>query len=558
MTRHLLRHGCGLALIGLGWTLAATPLSAQGPDVGTEAQRQAGKPLYAKYCAQCHGEKGDGEGYATSRLEPRPRNFTTGKFKVRTTPNGSLPTHQDLVNIIRRGMPYTSMPAWPKLSDQEVANLAYYITTFSPDFANPERVAQPMTMPSAPAATAESIAQGKALYDETGCARCHGSLGRGDGPSAPTLKDDWDHPIRAANLAQRWTFRAGSSREDIFRTMSTGFNGTPMPAFVDGLTPEQRWAITDYIVSLSGSDGPAYTNLVVAKYAGARIDISKGAASFAAAPVARFPIVGQIMEPGRAFHPPATSVSVQALYDDTSMAVLVRWHDMSAQTSGTNGPALAVPPEEDDAAPAAEAPSDDNPFGAAEADPFADAAGDGEPESEFSDAVAIQIPSETPGGAAKPYFLFGDPQASVDLWFFDLATGQPQQFTGKGSSSIAAQDAGAVTGVASYDRGEWSVIFTRPLRTEASAPFTAGEFLPIAFSVWDGWSRERGNRRGLTLWQSIYLEPKNIPSAVGPMVRTALSILAIELAVVGWVRWRHGSRARGELSEPRQSAATHG
>jgi len=553
-----LARGCALVLVGLGWGLSSASLSAQAPDVGTDAQRKAGKPLYDKYCAQCHGEKGDGEGYAASRLEPRPRNFTTGKFKVRTTPNGSLPTHQDLVNIIRRGMPYTSMPAWPKLSDQEVTNLAYFITTFSPDFTNAERVPQPVTMPSAPAATAESIAKGKALYDETGCARCHGTLGRGDGPSAPTLKDDWDHPIRAANLAQRWTFRAGSSREDIFRTMSTGFNGTPMPAFVDGLTAEQRWAITDYIVSLSGSDGPAYTNLVVAKYAGAPIDISKGAASFAAAPAARFPIVGQIMEPGRAFHPPATSVTVQAIYDDTSVAMLVRWHDMSAQQSGTNGPSLTVPPEEEDAAPAADAPSEDNPFGAAEEDPFAEAGAEGEAQAEFSDAVAIQIPSETPTGAIKPYFIFGDQQGSVDLWFFDLASASPQQFTGKGSSSLTAQEAGGVTGVASYDRGEWSVIFTRPLRPEAAAPFTAGEFLPIAFSVWDGSSRERGNRRGLTLWQSIYLEPRNIPSAIGPMVKTALSILAIELALVGWVRWRHGSRDRGELSEPRQSATTHG
>ena len=93
---------------------------AAAQDVGTEAQRESGKRLYLKYCSQCHGEKGDGEGYAAPHLRPRPRNFTTGKFKVRTTPNGALPTHQDLVNVIRRGMPYTSMPAWPSLSDQEV------------------------------------------------------------------------------------------------------------------------------------------------------------------------------------------------------------------------------------------------------------------------------------------------------------------------------------------------------------------------------------------------------------------------------------------------------
>ena len=112
--------------------------------------KEAGKQLYSKYCAQCHGDKGDGEGYASPHLQPRPRNFTLGKYKVRTTPNGALPTHQDLVNIIRRGMPYTSMPAWPTLTDEEVSNLAYFITTFSADFSNPESAPKPVDLPSAP------------------------------------------------------------------------------------------------------------------------------------------------------------------------------------------------------------------------------------------------------------------------------------------------------------------------------------------------------------------------------------------------------------------------
>ena len=296
-----------LLAVGLGLVRAGAQ------DVGTDAQRESGKALYLKYCAQCHGEKGDGEGYATPHLNPRPRNFTTGKFKVRTTPNGALPTHEDLVSIIKRGMPYTSMPAWPTLTNDQVSDLAYFITTFSADFSNKELIPQPVQLPGAPRSSNETIALGKKLYEENGCVKCHGTVGRGDGPSAPTLKDDWDHPIRPANLAQSWTFRGGSTREDIFRTMSTGFNGTPMPAFADALNPEQRWAITDYIASLSGNDGPGSTNLVIAKPAKETIDLAKGAASFAAAPVARFPIIGQIMEPGRAFHPPATSVTVQAI-----------------------------------------------------------------------------------------------------------------------------------------------------------------------------------------------------------------------------------------------------
>jgi mono/diheme cytochrome c family protein len=561
-------RACLAALIAALCAAPAGSTRAAAQDVGTEAQRESGKQLYLKYCSQCHGDTGDGEGYAAVHLRPRPRNFTTGKFKVRTTPNGALPTHQDLVNIIRKGMPYTSMPAWPNLADQQVSDLAYFITTFSPDFANPENTPKPISLPGAPKSTTESIELGRKLYEETGCVKCHGTLGRGDGPSAPTLMDDWGHAIRAADLSQSWTFRGGSSREDIFRTMSTGLNGTPMPSFSDSLTPEQRWAITDFIASLSGSNGPGYSNLVVAKHVSDPIDPAKGAAGFASAPVARFPIVGQIMEPGRAFHPPATSVLVQAIYDADSIALLVRWHDMSAQKTGKNGPSLPVPPEEEEE-PAAGAPAGGSGgagggqggvFGDAEVapapagqaqDPFAEAEAPaaGQP-SEFSDAVSIQIPSQVPTGARKPYFIFGDAQDPVDLWFFDLAGPDPLRFTGRGSGDITPGETGELTGVASYDQGEWSVIFKRPLRAASGAPFSPGEFMPIAFSVWDGFSRERGNRRGLTLWYSLYVEPEVVPSAVGPMVKTALLILAIELGVIGWVRWRHGSRDRGELGPP--------
>jgi hypothetical protein len=274
--------------------------------------------------------------------------------------------------------------------------------------------------------------------------------------------------------------------------------------------------------------------------------------------VARFPIIGQITEPGRAFYPPTTDVTVQAVYDAESIALLVRWHDMGPDKGGKNGPSLEVPPEEEESAPGGAKPTADDPFADAvaadpqpAADPFAEPAAPTAQASEFSDAVAIQIPSAVPAGARKPYFIFGDAQNAVDLWFFDLARPDPLQFTGRGSADVALNDTGDLTGVASYDQGEWSVIFKRPLRPASGAPFSAGRFMPIAFSVWDGFSRERGNRRGLTVWHSLYVEPEEVPSAVGPMVRTALVILAIELVVIGWVRRRrYGARTHEALGPP--------
>jgi mono/diheme cytochrome c family protein len=547
MTPRLFVRGWVVGLIAV-WCAAlagSAGARAAAPDVGTDAQRESGKKLYLRYCAQCHGENGDGEGYAAAHLRPKPRNFTTGKFKVRTTPTGSLPTHQDVVNIIRRGMPYTSMPAWPNFSDQEVSDIAYFLTTFSAEFSNPEREPKPITLSGAPKATAETVAAGKKLYEETGCVKCHGTLGRGDGASAPTLADDWGQPIRPADLTQSWTFRGGSTREDIFRTMSTGFNGTPMPGFGDdALKPEQRWAITDYIDSLSGGGDARYTNLVLVKHVDDPIDLAKGAASFESASAARFPLVGQITEPGRAFHPPATSVTVRAIYDADSVAFLVRWHDLRADKEGTNSPTAPVSPEDEekgDATPAAQAA----PTAAAPADPFADtSAPTSAPPSEFSDAVAIQLPSQAPAGARKPYFIFGDGQNSVDLWFFDLAKPEPQQFTGRGSKDVAPNQSGDVTGVASYDQGEWSVIFKRPLRADSGAALVPGQFMPVAFSVWDGFTRERGNRRALSLWYSLYVEPETVPSAVGPMLKTAFFILAVEVIVIAWVRRRTANPKR--------------
>ena len=92
------------------------------------------------------------------------------------------------------------------------------------------------------AATAESIAAGRSVYQKT-CASCHGTTGEGGPgndliPAAPSLVDDrWDH---------------GSTDGEIFDNIKNGippdFN---MVGFKDKLSDDEIWNVVNYLISLA-------------------------------------------------------------------------------------------------------------------------------------------------------------------------------------------------------------------------------------------------------------------------------------------------------------------
>ncbi|MCZ6650708.1 MAG: ethylbenzene dehydrogenase-related protein, partial [Acidobacteria bacterium] len=374
----------------------------------------------------------------------------------------------------------------------------------------------------------------------------------------------------------RWTFRGGPSRKDIFRAFTTALNGTPMPSYAESMSVEQRWELTDYVWSLSPGDDPDYDIVLVARKVSRLIDLNDMANLFDESEKAYFPVIGQIMEPGREFHPSASGIEVRAVYNESDLAVELRWNDMRAETSGGNGPALQVPRFEDDparrastaTASAGESEDEEDFWGEEEDDFFAEeeepfeeddfwddeeAVEEGAPsgpDTEFSDAVAIQFPAKAPAGNRKPYFIFGDGQSPVDIWFMDLARQRPEMFVGRGSGDLESQGMGELSAVASYDDGQWTVVFTRPLR-DGGVVFEEGNFLPVAFSLWDGFNRERGNKRGLTRWVSLFLEPGGEKSTTGPVLKTVAATLLVELIIIGFVRRRYGSSAQAPLPEGR-------
>src|SRR2546426_7839811 len=90
----------------LGILLLPAPRSLLAQDT------TAGKKVYVKWCAGCHGDGGAGDGAAAAYMLPRPRNFTGGLYKIRTTANGQLPTDADLLRAIDDGLPGSAMPGW--------------------------------------------------------------------------------------------------------------------------------------------------------------------------------------------------------------------------------------------------------------------------------------------------------------------------------------------------------------------------------------------------------------------------------------------------------------
>ena len=115
--------------------LAAALLLPWGSVAAQDLER--GKILYDKWCAGCHGDTGAGDGEAAAFMLPRPRDFTTAVYQIRTTASGEIPTDQDLAYIIGEGMPGSAMPGWkPKFNRDERDALVEYIKSFSRFFGD--------------------------------------------------------------------------------------------------------------------------------------------------------------------------------------------------------------------------------------------------------------------------------------------------------------------------------------------------------------------------------------------------------------------------------------
>lgn len=485
------------------------------------ADGQAGKAIYERQCAACHGATGDGNGPASVWLFPKPRNFGLGLFKIQSMPFGALPSDEDLYQTITRGMAGSSMPSFAYLPEQERREVVQYVKFLTATVdaqghrvnkfeaaARNGAVAKPVEVPPEPTDLVASIALGKTLFQKNACFSCHGETGAGNGMLAPTLRDMSGIPVFPRDF-NTGAFRGGATGRDLYLRINNGMAGSPMPPYGENvLKPQERWALVHYVQSLrrtevAVNDLLSAVDAKVTMHRVAKISPDPADPAWESFEPARVPLNPLWPEPQ-----PVPAVAVVAVHDGRTAAFHLTWRDPSK-----NGESVRV--------------------------------------QEFQDCVALQFSLN----GSTPFLGMGDRDNPVNLWLWRAASQQEvegkrpdmkdeypsmhvdtyldhtdlyltavkannviarqhtspvEDANARGFGTLAAQpvDQQNVKGRGLWFDGSWSVVITRDLDPGEpnDVKFTPGATVPVAFAVWNGEQRDRNGRKVVSNWLKVTVE----------------------------------------------------
>ncbi|MEE2987805.1 MAG: ethylbenzene dehydrogenase-related protein [Nitrospinota bacterium] len=465
-----------------------------------------GETVYKHMCTFCHGTDGNGGGKAMAYLFPWPRDFRKGVFKYRTTPSGSLPLDSDLFKVISRGVPGTAMPAWgTALTEEETRAVVQYIKNFSKRFQE-EKPKKPILPGAVPETTPESITAGKSLYKEMRCARCHGTDLKGDGSLADQLYDIWDHRVFVYDLINPNTYKFGRAKKDIYMTLSTGIDGTPMKSY-HHLTDGERWDLSSFIrekIDESKYEEAGYEIDLYAKKVDEEIDLEPDNEIWQ-----RVPIKEVRLLPLNARRSPVNRVRFQSVVNDDAVAIRVQWNDPTPDRTSSR-------------------------------------------HQDFKDAIAVEFALGDvllhEHGHNEPFFGMGNRGKVVNIWQWradwqtEIETKKKLEYATKGMDldimifggevnpvdalnpfrdvpveEMNAEGFGTLTpqpqtkqnvlGKGVWKDGKWAVVFYRTLDSlnKWDTKFQKKQPILVAFAVWDGVNQDRNGRKVVSMWQRLHM-----------------------------------------------------
>jgi DMSO reductase family type II enzyme heme b subunit len=530
----------------------AAPSTSQLPSPTAPLDSaELGKQLFARHCAACHGEQGDGKGVAAVFLFPKPRDFRAGRFRLVST-NNNVPTREDLLAVLARGMPGSSMPPWAhltleerdalvdevlrirregaretyikslkedeELTDEEIAadDVQEEIQDYVDEFTTPGEGTE---VPDVGSPTDEAIALGKQMYAKFACIQCHGETGRGDG--AAPMVDDEKMPTRPRDFTLG-IFKGNPEPASLYRRIAYGMPGTPMPGS-SGMTPQQMVDLVHYIRSMSTEEQRQAAVLkrekIVAKAVNA-VPESEVAADWSQVKPVHLRVTPLWWRTDA-----DPELTVQAVHDDTTLAVRLCWTDVTsdqhALRSDSFEDAVAMELYRGDAEPflgmgGSASPVDvwfwdadrqsgtlavekSYPNTVVDVYPFSEivvASADlNRPGARMADQPDVSLPARASGNQIVPTS--------------DESGGTSLHVGGPGSVTFRIPQSQLVRAHGSWTSGRWSVVMTRSLSVASGddgVSLEPGARASVAFAVWDGSHRDRDGQKSITVWQDLELE----------------------------------------------------
>lgn len=190
------------------------------------------------------------------------------------------------------------------------------------------------------------------------------------------------------------------------------------------------------------------------------------AAAWNTAPRSEFPLSPQVHWPTRIGEVTVKSVIVRALHDGRHLAILLEYAD---------------------------------------------------PGKDPHDAAALEFMV----GDKKAHFAHGQPMAQVEggpvnIWYWKNVSAKVLDMNAQGFGTLKVQAQQDVKGKGVYQEGTWKVVFARALSTgdvEHDVQIKPGEFINVAFAIWDGKKlesgdlKEKGSEKAVSSWWYFRAEP---------------------------------------------------
>lgn len=506
------------------------PAPALGPEAGGAAAPQSSgraQELYERQCAACHGQRGKGDGEAAYLLSPAPRDFTSARFRLVSTANG-VPTHEDLVATLKRGMPGSAMPPWEWMPAQDLDGLADYVLELAYegrvaallDWAAQEdeelgeeearEIARSKLAPgdlvdvgaAAPGDPA-TLQEGRRLYVKW-CAPCHGADGTGSG-----VEEQWNEdgsPTGPRDFTAG-IFKGGTTHTDLVRRLLAGMPGSPMPqATLDDSS--QAALIAAYVQSLikPGAMQKVQQRRQILTAAATRAALPREPAdpAWSAAPRAYVALMPLWWRDDR-----VEGVVFQALHDGRELALRLSWED-----AAQDDVLLGQPVFSDSAAIQL----------SADADPPLFAMGDaGRPVEIALWKAAWELDREGARDVEDhfPHTMLDNradvPEEMRSLFVTARAVGNRQAAAERPTpaETLSAEGFGTLAPLgperscwsarAAWADGFWDVVFTRSLAASAAGEvaLSPGATVHVAFAVWDGAAGDRDGQKSISIWHQL-------------------------------------------------------